>query len=109
MYLVEGEARSGRCAGLSEVRLMASKLTTRGVKVMLTRAGVDHQGLTFTEQDETTRTVDFESPGPWVQQSTVTISGGSKAQRDAAWSVLFGAGLSCVPYSDRAVYARRAR
>lgn len=88
---------------------MASKLTTRGVKVMLTRAGVDHRGLTFTEQDQTARTVDFDSSGPWVQQATVTISGGTKVQRDAAWSVLFEAGLSCAPYPDRAVYTRRPR
>lgn len=86
---------------------MPTKLTTRGVKVMLTRAGVDHQGLRFAEEEQTARAVDFDASGPWVQEPTVTISGGTKAQRDAAWSALQEAGLSCAPYPDRAVYTHR--
>lgn len=82
--------------------MSARRLTARGVKAMLTRAGVDCSALTITED-----------PAVWTdletgRQSTSVKIEGPKEQREAAWDVLFyGRGLGCAPYPEYDMWSRR--
>ena len=77
-------------------------LTARGVKAMLTRAGVDYSALTITH-DPTVWT-DLETG---AQSTSVKIEG-PKTQRETAWDVLFyRPGLGCAPYPEYDLWSRR--
>lgn len=79
-----------------------SALTARGVKQMLTRAGVDYAALTITDRTVTARRVDIDYTGPWQTTNQVIIEGPNDARR-AAFDVLFWGrrALSVAPYPDR--------
>ena len=76
-------------------------LTARGLKAMLTRAGVDHSALEI-----------HEDPAVWTnvetgQRSTSVVVSGPKEAREAAWDVLFwGRGLGCAPYPEYDMWSR---
>ena len=82
--------------------MSARPLTARGVKTMLTRAGVDYSALTITED-----------PAVWTdletgRQGTSVKIEGPKEQREAAWDVLFYRdGLGCAPYPEYDMWSRR--
>jgi hypothetical protein len=71
------------------------RLTARGVKVILSRAGVDYSALTIT--DDNTLWTDVETGR---QGTSVVISGPTEARRRAA-RVLFDRGFATAPYPDR--------
>ena len=78
-----------------------SKLTARGVKLMLTRAGVDYSGLEIT--DDGTRWRDLETG----QVHTNVVIKGPEEARTRAFHVLFDRGLSVAPYPDHDEWSRR--
>ncbi len=80
-------------------------LTARGLKQMLTRAGVDHAQLEFAEQQVTARRLDVDYTGPWEKVTQVVVTG-PKECRTAAFHVLFDKGLSIAPYPDRDIWSR---
>lgn len=82
------------------------QLTARGVKMMLTRSGVDTTGLTITEQQQTVRTVDLHYTGPWRRQNSVTVAGSKDARRPAR-DALADRGLWCAGYPDHDEWSRR--
>ena len=72
---------------------MTGQLTARGVKTILTRAGVDQAELEVTDTGR--------------NHHSVQITGPEEA-RAAAWSELMDHGLACAPYPDRDLYSRSA-
>lgn len=77
------------------------KLTARGVKNMLGRAGVDHSALTITDD-----------PAIWVDLETGRASNsvkieGSDDDRWAADRALSERGLACAPYPEYDMWCRR--
>lgn len=76
-------------------------LTARGVKTILTRAGVDHHAQLAITDDPTV----WESLETGRRNTSVRITGPREARRHAA-GVLFGKGLSCAPYPDRDEWSR---
>lgn len=77
----------------------SSSITSRGVKVRLSRAGVNYTALTITERDEVSRPIDLDSTGPWRRRTIVDIAG----PQDTRWQaslVLMESGLACAPYGD---------
>jgi hypothetical protein len=82
---------------------MVRQLTARGVKTMLTRAGVDYSGLQIV--DDPTVWTDLETG----RQGTSVIISGPEAARWAAHTALFwGHGLSSnAPYPDHDRWVRR--
>jgi hypothetical protein len=64
-------------------------LTVRGVKAMLTRAGIDYTELGFREGND-----------------RVCITGPQDA-RSRIWHVLLNKGLGCAPYTDCDWWSRR--
>lgn len=79
-------------------------LTARGVRLRLTRAGVDYSALSIVEQ--TTRARDAWNGGPWETFTEVKISG-PKVALDAAYWALFATGLSVAGYPDHSIWSRR--
>jgi hypothetical protein len=80
-----------------------TKLTARGVKAMLTRAGVDYSALTITDD-----------PAVWVDVetgvgTTSVVVRGPKPQRHQVGAVLYEKGLACAPYSDYDMWSRKTR
>ena len=82
--------------------MSARALTARGVKTILSRAGVDYSALTITHD-----------PAVWTdletgrQSTSVRIEGPQQARR-AAWDVLFfSRDLACAPYPEYDMWSRR--
>lgn len=67
---------------------MKRRLTVRAVRVLLTRAGVDHTDLTISGR-----------------HSWVIVTGPEQARRRAA-EVLYNRGLACAPFPDRDEWSR---
>lgn len=82
---------------------MATNLTARGIKGMLTRAGFDHSALTIT--DDSAIWTDVET-GRSV--TSVKIEG-PKEVRNKVWDVLEDRGLVCAPYPEYDMWSRRTR
>ena len=61
---------------------MSARLTARGVKTMLSRAGVDRSELTIYD---------------WADRVVIT---GPRDARMKAFHALFERGLACAPYRD---------
>jgi hypothetical protein len=80
---------------------MAKKLTARGVKTMLARAGVDYSDLTITDDNAVWTDLDGGNP-----RTSVIISGPRQA-RNQVWQALEDRGLACAPYPDRDEWTRR--
>jgi hypothetical protein len=80
---------------------MKGQLTARGVKAMLTRAGVDHSALEITSDPTVWRDVETN------ELTTSVIVAGPKEQRTQAFHALFDRGLSVAPYPDRDYWSRR--
>ena len=67
-------------------------ITSKGVKIRLSRAGIDYAALSITEHEEVSRSIDFERTGPWRDaplfispvQST-TAAGHASSSSMAAW------------------------
>jgi hypothetical protein len=78
----------------------AKELTARGVKVRLTRAGVDRSKLEITDVMQRFRHVDLHMTGAWKRRNTVVITG-TRDERRKADDVLSSAGFWCAPYPDR--------
>lgn len=78
-----------------------SRLTARGVKTMLARAGVDYSELTITDDPAVWRDLATGRAG-----TSVVISGPEEA-RGRAYHALLERGLSCAPYPDRDEWSRR--
>lgn len=78
-----------------------ARLTARGVKMILTRAGVDYSALTITDD-----------PDVWVDLETgkgttsVKIEGPDEPRRRVWWA-LESRGLSCAPYPEYDMWCRR--
>jgi hypothetical protein len=70
------------------------RLTARGVKVMLTRAGADYSGLEI--RDDPTVWRDLETG----HASTNVIISGPEEARTRAFHALLDCGLSVAPYPD---------
>ena len=75
-------------------------LTARGVKVILTRAGIDHSVLEIT--NDYTVWVSIETG----QRSTSVIISGLTSERRAAAAVLYDKGLSNAPYPEYDSWSR---
>ena len=83
-------------------RLRRPPLTVRGVKTMLTRAGVDYSALTITYDPAVWTDVET---GRW---STSVLIKGPEEARQAAWDVLFYShGLGCAPYPEYDMWSRQ--
>jgi hypothetical protein len=80
--------------------MSAHPLTARGVKAMLTRAGVDHSALELRDD-----------PAVWVNVETgerstsVVVSGPKHVRREAA-HVLYDKGLANAPYPEYDMWSR---
>jgi len=74
--------------------------TARGLKAMLTRAGVDHSGLDIRDDPAVWTNVETGERG-----TSVVVSGPGETRR-RAFHVLFDRGLACAPYSDRDEWSR---
>jgi hypothetical protein len=81
--------------------MTAKALTARGVKTMLSRAGVDYSALTIT--DDPAVWTDLETG----RRSTSVKIEGPKEARWQAQVVLFDKGLSNAPYPDHDEWSRR--
>jgi hypothetical protein len=77
------------------------KLTARGVKAMLARAGVDYSELDIT--DDAAIWTDLDGGRP----RTSVVIRGPKAARNRVWAALEDRGLACAPYTDRDEWSRR--
>jgi hypothetical protein len=77
------------------------KLTARGVKTMLARAGVDYSELTITDDPAIWTDLDGGNP-----RTSVVIRGPEEA-RNRVWHALEDRGLACAPYTDRDEWSRR--
>jgi hypothetical protein len=75
-------------------------LTARGVKRMLTRAGVDHSALTIT--DDSAVWANLETG---ATSTSVVIRGDDEARRQA-FGVLFSAHYACAPYPEYDMWSR---
>jgi hypothetical protein len=64
-------------------------LTARGVKTILTRAGLDHSELSITDHGD-----------------SVEVAG-TRAERREVSNVLYDRGLWCAPYPDRDCWSAR--
>jgi hypothetical protein len=78
-----------------------TKLTARGVKVMLTRARVDYSDLTITDDPAIWTDLDGGNP------RTSVVIRGPKEARNRVWTALEDRGLACAPYTDRDEWARK--
>jgi hypothetical protein len=94
-YRRRRRAAAGRPAGPR-----ARNLTARGVKTMLTRAGVDHSALTIRDDDTVRRNLETGA-------AAAVIIEGPKEARTRAYHVLFDRGLSVAPHSDHDEWSRR--
>jgi hypothetical protein len=80
---------------------VSAPLTARGVKAILTRAGVDHSGLTITDD-----------PAVWVdldtgKSSTSVVVSGPEQPRARAFDALFTRGYACAPYPEYDMWSRK--
>jgi hypothetical protein len=78
----------------------ARPLTSRGLKAMLTRGGVDHSGLQVEDDPAVWTNVETGERG-----TSVVVSGPKQARLQAS-HVLFDRGLSCAPYADQDMWSR---
>jgi hypothetical protein len=76
------------------------ELTARGVKMMLTRAGVDYSALTITDDPAVWTNVETG-----VGHTSVVIAGPKEARSRAA-GVLYGKGLGNAPYPEYDMWSR---
>jgi hypothetical protein len=82
--------------------MSARPLTVRGVKTILSRAGVDYSALMITYDPRVW--TDLETG---CQSTSVKIAGPREA-REAAWDALFYRGdLGCAPYPEYDMWSRR--
>lgn len=76
-------------------------LTARGIKNMLTRAGIDYSGLTFT--DDPAVWTDVETG---ASSTSVKVEGPYALRRAVFWA-LFDRGFSTSPYPEYDLWSRR--
>lgn len=81
---------------------MRAPLTARGVKTMLTRAGVDYSALTITDDPDVW--VDIETG---IGSTSVRIEGPEDARRQATDALFWGRGLGHAPYPEYDSWSRR--
>ena len=98
--ITEAYRRRRRAAAARPAGPHARNLTARGVKTMLTRAGVDHSALTIRDDDTVRR--DLETGA-----AAAVIIEGPREARTRAYHVLFDRGLSVAPHSDHDEWSRR--
>lgn len=72
----------------------ARPLSARGLKAMLTRAGVDHSALEIRDDPAVWTNVETGE-----QSTSVVVSGPKDTRRQASW-VLYDKGLANAPYPD---------
>lgn len=84
---------------------MSNHLTVRGVKTMLTRAGIDTRALAFTRHDRSGQHVSGIFEGRYVEKVDIEVSG-PKTVRDDVRAELFDRGLECAPCPDRDFFSR---
>lgn len=82
---------------------MARPLTVRGVRQILSRAGVDSSALAIEARTVTQR--DAWNGGPWTTSQEIVVTAPRDVRRPAD-EVLWGAGLTCAPYPDHSVWSR---
>jgi hypothetical protein len=75
-------------------------LTARGLKAILTRAGVDHAALEIRDDPAIWTNVETGERG-----TSVVVSGPEEPRRQAS-RVLYDRGLACAPYSGRDEWSR---
>lgn len=85
---------------------MDRSLSARGVKRMLTRAGVDWRALTITEQRITSR--DAWNGGPWETYTEVRV-GGPRLLLNTVWWALSKPGMSCASYPDHQLWSKSSK
>lgn len=84
---------------------MASSLSARGVKQMLSRAGIDYRDLTITEHQVTAR--DAWNGGPWQTYTEVKIEGPKESHDRAYWALFTKPGLMSAPCGGASSWCRR--
>ncbi|WP_222127567.1 hypothetical protein, partial [Brevibacterium casei] len=85
--------------------LMTTHLSVRSFKTMLTRAGVDTDGLSFTRHDRSGQHDAGIYAGRYVEKVDIEVSG-PKSARGPVRTALFDRGLECAPYPDRDFFSR---
>lgn len=75
-------------------------LTARGLKAILTCAGVDHSALQVRDHPPVWTNVETR------ERSTSVIVSGPTGPRQQAFHALFDSGLACAPYPDRDEWSR---
>jgi hypothetical protein len=75
-------------------------LTARGLKAILTRAGVDHSALEIRDDPAIWTNVETGERG-----TSVVVSGPKEPRRQVS-RVLYDRGLACAPYSGRDEWSR---
>jgi hypothetical protein len=76
-------------------------LTARGVKAMLTRAGIGYSALAITDDPAVWTNVETGA-----RSTSVKIEGPDAARREVFWA-LFEKGFSTAPYSGYDMWSRR--
>lgn len=84
---------------------MSNHLTIRGVKTMLTRAGIDTCALSFTRHDRSGQHVTGHYECKYVEKVDIEITGPKTVRADVR-AELFDRGLECAPYPDRDFFSR---
>jgi hypothetical protein len=75
-------------------------LTARGVKAILTRAGIDYSALEIREDFTVWTNVETG------EQSTCVVVSGPKELRTLTFHALYDKGLACAPYPDHDEWSR---
>lgn len=84
---------------------MSNHLTIRGVKAMLTRAGIDTHALSFTRHDRSGQHASGLYERRYVEKVDIEVTG-PKTVRSDVRAELFDRGLECAPYADRDFFSR---
>jgi hypothetical protein len=80
---------------------MATNVTARGIKAMLTRAGVNYSALTITDDSAVWTNLE-------TGRSTTSVKiEGPKDIRSKVWDALEDRGLVCAPYPEYDMWSRR--
>lgn len=81
---------------------MSRPLTARGIRMMLTRAGIDHSALTIT--DDPAVWTDLETG---TRSTSVKIEGPKATRWRVAFEVLYEKGFANAPYPQYDLWSRR--
>lgn len=84
---------------------MSKHLSVRGVKMMLSHAGIDTHELTFTRHDRSGHHDAGMHQGRYVEKVDIEVSG-SKSARGSVRRALFDRGVECTPYPERDFFSR---